>query len=108
MSRGAAKESFAAPFLEASRYRACASPAYAFLQTRHHGLQPWLHSNAAPRLFGLNQISSEYSFFRAGSGVLNVLFPPVIETARCGHQSTAGIAPASAGPPGQPAYRRLP
>src|SRR6266699_3594547 len=41
------------------------SAAYALLQTRPHGLQPWLHSNAAPRLFGLNRISSEYSFFRA-------------------------------------------
>src|SRR5439155_7538799 len=45
------------------------SAAYALLQTRYHGLQPWLHSNAAPRLFGLNQFSSEHSFFRAGSGV---------------------------------------
>src|SRR5437870_5241218 len=41
---------FRRSFLEASRYRACASPAYALLQTRHHGLQPWLHSYGAPRL----------------------------------------------------------
>src|ERR1044071_9717348 len=59
------------------------SAAYALLQTRHHGLQPWLHSNAAPRLFGLNQISSEYSFFRAGSGVLTVLLRRTGTAAAC-------------------------
>ena len=37
MSRGAAKESFAAPRLIR-------------IATRYHGLQPWLRSFAAPRL----------------------------------------------------------
>src|SRR5207247_10460684 len=76
---------FRRSFLEASRCRACASPAYALLQTRHHGLQPWLHSNAAPRLFGLNQISSEYSFFRAGSGVLKLSIECLSESSFIDH-----------------------